>query len=85
MLSKKEIGCLIKEQRREKEITQNDLSKLTGLSRTYIADVEGGRYNPSLVTLLKISNVLNFDLGILNSSKKEEISWTSITKSTDGR
>lgn len=62
-----EIGLTIKEARNKQCITQAKLSELTGLSRTYIADIESGRNNPSLKTLIKIAKFIHLGLKFLNN------------------
>ena len=47
----------------EKKISLNSLSKLTGLSRGYLFDLENNRrFNPTLDTLFKISSALNVNI-----------------------
>lgn len=45
----------VKEIRKEKGITQIQLSEELGVSRQTISTMESGRYNPSLKLALKIS------------------------------
>lgn len=45
------IGQRMREKRREKELTLKQLADLTGLSITYLSDVERERTQPSLKTL----------------------------------
>lgn len=65
VLDKCKLGSAIKEKRHRLKLTQKALSKATELSRTYIADVEAGRYLPSLNSICKIEKVLEFDLNFL--------------------
>jgi transcriptional regulator with XRE-family HTH domain len=44
--------------RKRKRWTQQTLAERCQLPRTYIADIEGERRNPSLRTLLRVSNAL---------------------------
>lgn len=54
---------LIKSLRTEKKISLNSLSKLTGLSRGYLFDLENNRkFNPTLETLYKISSALDVNI-----------------------
>ena len=48
--------------RKRKRWTQQTLAERSQLPRTYIADVEGARRNPSLRTLLRVSNALGIPL-----------------------
>jgi Predicted transcriptional regulator with C-terminal CBS domains len=55
-------GSIIKHFRKEKGISQKGLAKLAGISNSYLSDIEVGRTNPSLKTLLKIAKVLEVDI-----------------------
>lgn len=59
------LGCNIKKYRKEKGYTQKVLSDMSNISRTYLADVEKDRYNPSLDTLKSIANALNISINNL--------------------
>ena len=59
------IGKTIAEFRTKSLMTQDELSKQTGLSRSYICDIENDRYNPSVKTLLILAKALNIDLSFL--------------------
>lgn len=48
--------------RRGKQWTQQALATRAGLPRSYVADVEGARRNPSLHTLLRLANALGVPL-----------------------
>ena len=50
-----EIGDRIKEMRRNRGMTQVQLSKLTGLSQSSISDIENKTNNPSSATLQLIA------------------------------
>lgn len=52
----KGIGERIKEARKSVRLTQVELARKTGLSRSYIGDIEKGRYNPSISTLQLIAS-----------------------------
>ncbi|MBQ9658041.1 MAG: helix-turn-helix domain-containing protein [Clostridia bacterium] len=53
----------IKEVREKKNITLYKLSKLTGISRTYLTELENNKKtNPSLETMYKISLALNVSI-----------------------
>ncbi|NOQ21102.1 MAG: helix-turn-helix domain-containing protein [Candidatus Aegiribacteria sp.] len=41
--------------RAEKEISQNDLAEEAGLSRQTVNSIERGKFNPSIITALKIA------------------------------
>jgi SOS-response transcriptional repressor LexA/DNA-binding XRE family transcriptional regulator len=53
------MGYRIKKIRNIRGFTQQELAALANISRSYLADVERNRYNPSLETLEKIADALN--------------------------
>ncbi len=52
------FGKIIQEERKAKKISQEKLSKLTGLDRTFISLIENGKRNPTFSTIVKISSAL---------------------------
>ena len=56
-----DIGANIKQIRLMKRISQRKLADLAGISNTYLSDIEVGRTNPSLKTLLKLAAALELD------------------------
>lgn len=63
--AKKIIGEVISSKRYELHLTQQELANKSNLSRSYIADVEAGRYSPSIKSLISIASVLKLDLNFL--------------------
>lgn len=59
------IGSRIKNARREAGLTQAELAAKSCISRSYLAGVEGGRYNPSVDTLQKLAGALGTSSGAL--------------------
>lgn len=55
---KLKIGLRIKELRESKEMSQKDLSYTADLDRSYIASIENGQRNVSIVNIEKISAAL---------------------------
>ncbi len=52
------LGANIKKCRKEKGLTQKKLALMANISRSYLADVENERYNPSLDVLQSIAKGL---------------------------
>ena len=77
---------LIKEIREEKEITQEELSKRSGISRNYIAELENNKKtNPSFETIYKISVALGVEIrqiyvAISDISRLENLLYKSINE-----
>ena len=59
---RKKLGLRIKELRKEKNFSQEELADLSGLDRTYINSVENGRRNISIINIEKISGAFNLTL-----------------------
>ena len=59
---KQKIGQRIKELREHKKISQKDLAYTSDIDRSYIASVESGKRNISIVNIEKISLALNISL-----------------------
>jgi len=45
--------------RKEKGLTQEQLSELSGLSQQYISDLERGKRNPTIVTIYELAMALS--------------------------
>ena len=59
---KEKIGLRIKELRELKNMTQKDLAYTSDLDRSYIASVESGQRNISIVNIERIANSLKVSL-----------------------
>ena len=57
----------IKVERARKSITQGQLADMTGVSRQTINAIELGKYNPSMVLALKMSQIFNVTVNELFS------------------
>lgn len=52
------LGIRVRELRAEQELTQRALAELTGMQPSYIASVELGEKNPTLLSLAKLAHAL---------------------------
>lgn len=72
--SKKELGAIIRQARQKQKQTQSSLAEQCSISRTYLADIESGRYSPSAEVLINLFNTLGLDLNltknVVNTDKK---------------
>jgi len=59
------IHNVIKKAREKTGKTQQQIADEVEVSRAYYADVERGRYTPSLKVLAKLAVILNIDLNFL--------------------
>jgi transcriptional regulator with XRE-family HTH domain len=56
------LGQAVKQLRAARELTQEELSRLTGLHPTYLSDIERGARNPSFITLVRLTAGLDASL-----------------------
>lgn len=70
-----EIGINIKKARKDKRLTQKELSEKVDISRNYISDIECGRYIPSVEKLLLISTVLEIDLNMFKNDGNTSVEF----------
>lgn len=62
MMVQEKVGKRIKELRNKLDISQEELGFRSGVHRTYIASLEVGKRNISIVTLEKITDALEISL-----------------------
>lgn len=65
----KKLGLRIKNAREAKNLSQEQLAEIIGMSNNYISNIERNRSIPSLETLVKICNALDVtpDYALLDS------------------
>lgn len=64
------LGTAVRAYRKDKKMSQLELSLLAGVSKNYVADLENGRRNPSYLTLIKILKPLGKSLKDIDFHKK---------------
>jgi len=66
----------IAEARKKRNITQNQLAQMIGISRTYMSQIESGKFTPTVKILAKIAGSLRvkesyfFEEGVKNAKQK---------------
>lgn len=63
------IGQKIKERRLDLGITQEQIANQLEINPSHVSNIERGRTNPSLTTLIKISNILECSIDYFISSE----------------
>jgi transcriptional regulator with XRE-family HTH domain len=58
----KRLVIKIKERRQDLQITQEDLSKLSGVGLRTLKHIETGKGNPTIQTLIKLTDVLGLEI-----------------------
>jgi len=59
------VRCAIKEYRRRKGLSQEDLARLVGIRRQAVYDMEAGRYLPNTAVALRLARVLGCTVEML--------------------
>ena len=72
-LNTKKMVDMIVNRRKSKNLTQAQLSKLTGINRTMIGRIENEDYIPSIEQLQSLGEILEFEIVDLFESEKKEI------------
>ena len=69
------LGSVIKKIRQERGQTQTEFAAASGITQTYLSQIESNAKEPNFSTLREISNVINIPLPILVflSLNKEDI------------
>lgn len=68
------VGLNVLRIRRERNLSQEELSFRSGLTRAYLSGLEAGRRNPTIVSLSKLADALETDVeSIVRSIKKNEV------------
>jgi len=85
-LSLKKLADLIKSKRDELNLTQEQLSELTGINRAMISRIEKMNFIPSIVQLESVSDVLKFNITDLFIEKQNNNSFVALRSEaiTDG-
>lgn len=58
----KKFGTIIRNGRIKKQITQERLSELTGITVVYLRDIENGHYTATWIIWLKLCTLLDLDI-----------------------
>ena len=56
------IEILVKDIRRQKHINLNELSKISGVSKTHINDIENNIKSPSLYVMVRLAKALKVEI-----------------------
>ena len=58
----KKFGKNVKIERIKKDLTQEQLAEIMGVSQNYVANIECGKANMSLAKVLELANFLNIEI-----------------------
>ena len=92
MITKKEIGKIIQNYRKQKGLTQDELAEKVDISTNYLSKVERGINILNTETFLKMANILSFsleDFGVEiksdNANKEQQELLTKILSTTPNK
>ena len=71
--ARKELGNRIREIRKIKGLTQEELGEMANLSYKYVGELERGKVNVSLDSLVRISQALDIHIGDLFRKGEESV------------
>ena len=67
------LGMRIKVARTAAKMTQDDLAVAAGIDRTYVSRVERGEHNVTVLTLIRLADVLGVPAGeLLDGARRGE-------------
>lgn len=66
-----ELGCRIRQRRKNLGLSQEDLALLAGIDRSYLGGVERGHRNITFTMLCQISKALGCDVASLTAELPE--------------
>ena len=75
------VGKTIKQIRKQRKLTQQELADELKLSRSYLSDIENGRKQPSIKTTQALADKLNVTIAYLTSGSKMYSDLTDDEKS----
>ena len=78
------LGSRIRRYRKENKLTGQQFAEIIGISQGNVSDIERGRVNPSLETIIKIVEKTGMNIEYLVfGTKAREVSRLSVTPKTD--
>lgn len=68
-----QIGHLLRERRRQLNLTLNAVAEATSLTKGFLSDIERDKTSPSVASLVKLCEVLNMPVGDLFTSSHSDV------------
>ncbi len=81
-LSMLKLAETLQQKRKQKGLTQENLSNLTGINQEIIGRIENKNYTPSIIQLEALANVLDFEITDLLIDKQETNSFVALRSET---
>ena len=68
---RRRVGLNLRDIRRKRGLSQEELAGLADIHQTYLSGVERGRRNPSILVLQRIARALEADIGDLTRQRQD--------------
>ncbi len=65
MNESEKLGENLKRIRTAKEISQGEISRILGVDKSFVSNIENGKTNPTLATIAKIAKAIGVSVGEL--------------------
>lgn len=75
------LGARIRQSRKSQKLTLRDVAHMAGLTVSLLSQIENGKTNPSVATLIEVSRVLNVPVGTFFDSDERPVS--PVTRESD--
>lgn len=66
------LGRVVRFERERRQLSQEALSELAGMNRSFVGEIERGEATPTIVTLQKLADALGLKLSELIKRYEEE-------------
>ena len=67
------FGDTLRELRKQKKLSQEEIAYSSGLDRSFISLLETGRQQPSLITIFQLAKALGISAGQLITAVEEKV------------
>jgi len=84
IISSKDIGSLIRQERTKHGWSQTELGELAGVQQTWISQVERGKPTAQIGLVLQVLRALQLSL-YAEPARKEEINLDQLLESSEGK
>lgn len=74
------IGKILKTMRKEKELSQEDMSMILNINQTTLSGYERGYREPSYETIEKIAKICNYEIQFINTKTGNVLTTKNIER-----
>lgn len=74
------IGKILKQMRREKELSQEDMAMILNINQTTLSGYERGYREPNYETIEKIAKICNYEIQFINKNTNNILTTKNIER-----